>query len=515
MNKRLPLKMTRMAIAASLLPLSQFISALPSALCTADITSFTQTDGCLIPAPEGAPETADIGVKIYPPITVNNPEIATHVTSALDKVVVFVDGYGMDGEFNYPQKDSRMMGINDEASILHILPGVAGTETVQDYSNQIQSVISTLNQHRSALTSPSPMAVIGFSLGGIASRHALRTMEVENIDHQVGLYVSHDAPHTGVHVPQSVQNVFPMVDEYVQEITPWATGVSTLLAGPTDEIKKLLSGARNQVQGAISTGYDSAIFKQLLVNSIHTDGSPYREFHEEMKELGYPISNNIRKIAISNGTVATEQTGFGDDDLVVDFAVQEGGSNTYARNEIKLYKSKPNQKSIHMDIKLKVTIVSPPQPCWWWPFPWGNCMMAGSSSVKSPNKPKSHTAGSDVLALDDVPGSSVNQIGNFTYQMTKLAQGAYYVKSPFYDADGLVDLVPGDNSIEWSFIPTGSAIGLPIDSSSDSIQTAIDEGTTPFDLVIVSTTEEGNIKHESMDKIVLLKDEIRAFLSLN
>jgi hypothetical protein len=41
---------------------------------------------------------------------------------------------------------------------------------------------------------------MGESMGGILGRIALKQLENEGFDHQIGLYVSYDAPHKGAYV---------------------------------------------------------------------------------------------------------------------------------------------------------------------------------------------------------------------------------------------------------------------------------------------------------------------------
>ena len=46
-----------------------------------------------------------------------------------------------------------------------------------------------------------PNVVLGYSMGGLIARYALRKMEIDGILHQTNTYVSYDTPHLGAHVP--------------------------------------------------------------------------------------------------------------------------------------------------------------------------------------------------------------------------------------------------------------------------------------------------------------------------
>ncbi|MET9710280.1 esterase/lipase family protein [Nocardiopsis alba] len=50
-----------------------------------------------------------------------------------------------------------------------------------------------------------PLAVGGFSMGGLVSRYALAKMETEGREHQSRLYFSYDSPHSGAWVPIALQ----------------------------------------------------------------------------------------------------------------------------------------------------------------------------------------------------------------------------------------------------------------------------------------------------------------------
>ncbi|AJT70159.1 esterase/lipase family protein [Streptomyces chattanoogensis] len=49
------------------------------------------------------------------------------------------------------------------------------------------------------------LLVGGFSMGGIVTRYALARMEMQRMDHRVGVYVSFDSPHRGAWVPIGLQ----------------------------------------------------------------------------------------------------------------------------------------------------------------------------------------------------------------------------------------------------------------------------------------------------------------------
>jgi len=50
-----------------------------------------------------------------------------------------------------------------------------------------------------------PLAVGGFSMGGLVTRYALASLEHQQVDHQTALYWSYDSPHRGAWIPIALQ----------------------------------------------------------------------------------------------------------------------------------------------------------------------------------------------------------------------------------------------------------------------------------------------------------------------
>jgi len=50
-----------------------------------------------------------------------------------------------------------------------------------------------------------PLAVGGFSMGGLVTRYALANLESQRLDHQTALYWSYDSPHRGAWIPIALQ----------------------------------------------------------------------------------------------------------------------------------------------------------------------------------------------------------------------------------------------------------------------------------------------------------------------
>ncbi|MFJ1840911.1 esterase/lipase family protein [Streptomyces sp. NPDC088146] len=74
--------------------------------------------------------------------------------------------------------------------------------SILDNSKTAQAAIMQAVAERQGDT---PLAVGGFSMGGLVTRHALAKMESQDIDHQTALYFSYDSPHRGAWIPIALQ----------------------------------------------------------------------------------------------------------------------------------------------------------------------------------------------------------------------------------------------------------------------------------------------------------------------
>ncbi|MFF8918487.1 esterase/lipase family protein [Streptomyces sp. NPDC015032] len=74
--------------------------------------------------------------------------------------------------------------------------------SIPDNSKTAQAAIARAIDERRGDT---PLAVGGFSMGGLVTRHALAAMESQDVDHQAALYFSYDSPHRGAWIPIALQ----------------------------------------------------------------------------------------------------------------------------------------------------------------------------------------------------------------------------------------------------------------------------------------------------------------------
>ncbi|WP_406252596.1 alpha/beta hydrolase [Streptomyces atratus] len=129
--------------------------------------------------------------------------------TGLVRPVIFADGFNTgpsELEFSW-----QIMEFGDYALISElrrrghdvILLGFhERSASILDNSRTAQAAIMHAIAERQSDT---PLAVGGFSMGGLVTRHALAKLEMQRIDHRTALYFSYDSPHRGAWIPVALQ----------------------------------------------------------------------------------------------------------------------------------------------------------------------------------------------------------------------------------------------------------------------------------------------------------------------
>lgn len=136
-----------------------------------------------------------------------------------------------------------------------------------------------------------PNVVMGFSMGGLVARYALRKMELANKPHHTWKYISVDSPHRGANIPVGYQAMLRHVG-----------GLQFKLLGST-----AFSARRDVKQvGQALQALNSKAARQMLIYYVGDDGtsinsSEYTRFMEEYHALGMP--RLCQNVAITNGAL--------------------------------------------------------------------------------------------------------------------------------------------------------------------------------------------------------------------
>lgn len=150
-------------------------------------------------------------------------------------------------------------------------------EYIQANAYTLINVIETINRLRDSNSDPA--VIIGHSMGGLVARYALKTMENNNKIHNVGTYVSYDAPHMGANVPMGLLYGFHGLLKFLDD----KDVIDYLVKKYTDVEKLIQIGKR--------FAYSTAT-QQMLVDYIDPTGSKNNSVHfqwqTELDNLGFP-----------------------------------------------------------------------------------------------------------------------------------------------------------------------------------------------------------------------------------
>ncbi len=170
-----------------------------------------------------------------------------------------------------------------------------GTDYIQRNAYVLEEVIKWVNQKKAANGSSEPNVVLGQSMGGLIARYALKDMEDNNLDHDTSIYVSHDAPHQGAHIPMGL---LYMARHIAKQF------ISTPLGG----IEIPLESGSDVGLATVSEILDAPAIKQMLINNVNSSLNPDNTFHDnwqtELKNMGYP--QQTRNISLSNASHCAE-----------------------------------------------------------------------------------------------------------------------------------------------------------------------------------------------------------------
>ncbi|MGV8834726.1 esterase/lipase family protein [Cellvibrio sp.] len=156
--------------------------------------------------------------------------IAYSNDGVLDKPVIIVEGYDPTDSlfpnhyFNAGFNQLLMNGVNNNGGNgrdLFIVNLPHGASKISENAAFLQKIIVEIN---GAKVGNAPAVVIGYSMGGLVARKALKNMELSGINHKTSIYVSYDAPHLGANAPLDIQGT---VDGLVDKLDDYVAGYTS------------------------------------------------------------------------------------------------------------------------------------------------------------------------------------------------------------------------------------------------------------------------------------------------
>ncbi|WP_040279308.1 T9SS type A sorting domain-containing protein [Psychroserpens damuponensis] len=170
-----------------------------------------------------------------------------------------------------------------------------GTDFIQRNAFVLEAVIDWVNTNK---TGNAQNVVLGQSMGGLIARYALRDMENNSEDHDTNLYISHDAPHQGAHLPPGILHMGRHVaHEFLQT--------------PLGNINIPVEGVGNLGLATINDLLDAPAINQMLISGVNSssnrDDTVHTNWQTELNTMGYP--QQTRNIALSNASHCAEPQG--------------------------------------------------------------------------------------------------------------------------------------------------------------------------------------------------------------
>lgn len=285
------------------------------------------------------------------------PSITSHVyfgkdngvkRSQLKRPIIILEGFDLTNETGRDdiyerliinkkevnQIDFAQVLINKGYDIIIVDYG-NGKDFIQNNASCIENLINHVNTNKVGLNKT---VLLGASMGGIVAKYALLSMENKNIDHQVSCYISFDSPHQGANIPFGVQRFLAFFSRYDNTASDNYEGLTSFAA------KQLLINHQsasdnyihikereNQCSSYNPFCEDHYVTEKVFIVKEHE----YRtQLRNELIALGnYPTLNNIRNVAISNGSsfggYLSSQKGENDNYLGTNTRIIEWDNNSW------------------------------------------------------------------------------------------------------------------------------------------------------------------------------------------
>ncbi len=396
------------------------------------------------------PGNEDFEIRLYPPSPAH-VRTPLGIQNAVNRAVVFVHGYGVANTTLPPIfSEDGSEGVIDAwraagISVIAMAPGSSGTDRVEDDALALRDALELLYDYRTS--TDYPLVIIGHSMGGLAARIALAQLEADAVEHGVALYVSYDAPHSGVNVPQGMQQLKVKLDEWAAmteadfiAIDPGWEGVFNL-AGHVD-----LSTALDPDSIAGVPDPTSIQAQQMTLQAVVWP-EEHAAFMSLLDDVGFP---EVRMIAVSNGNthgIPNTQTVSAGGSLFY-FTGAKGNSAASVRGTFEVFTDSPGARCFASHVY------------------YDGFFRNHDGGRRNANTP------ADITLMDHLSGGTLDYAGEMLAVAASVA-GSFH--EPTYRG-------AADSAIP--FVPTSSALALPVSTADADIAGIVAAGGTPFDEVI-------------------------------
>ncbi|MCQ2139607.1 MAG: hypothetical protein MJZ09_04455, partial [Bacteroidales bacterium] len=165
--------------------------------------------------------------------------------------------------------------------------------------------------------------IMGYSMGGLIARYALRTMEMEGRPHEVSSYISYDSPHFGVNIPLGAQYA---INDLLYGINVFGVDVNNIWRVVGSFNNAFGDGSIAHYYDLIQKYINATSVKQMLINYVgpdmRIDNSVHEAWQSELESMGFPTGDPgypMLKLAVSNGGINEVDTSQNFVDVDLDF----------------------------------------------------------------------------------------------------------------------------------------------------------------------------------------------------
>lgn len=149
-------------------------------------------------------------------------------------------------------------------------------------------------------------------MGGLVARYCLRTMEMNNVIHGVDKFISIDSPFLGANTPVGFQKLVEDLSDV--------------------DFINIFNIAQGDLNDAITT-LNAPASKQMLLRYKGQDPhADYTSLQNTFSQIGFPNQNNIKNIALvngsNNGTAQSPIGNFSPGDMLFKFEAYSGILNS-------------------------------------------------------------------------------------------------------------------------------------------------------------------------------------------
>lgn len=208
----------------------------------------------------------------------------SYTNSILDKPFFVLEGFDPYNEFVIDDLYDKLgyAGLRDslfdEGYDLVLVNYVNGSDYIQRNAFALEELIKYVNNLKNVnCLNTYENVIMGFSMGGLVARYALKDMENRSENHDTRLYISYDSPHRGANVPIGYQQL--VKEMYDFQYLGWTI---------REEIP--------EIEYAYSIMISPAAIQMLMVRAFSSN-----TFINELAQLGMP--QQCRNIALANGSM--------------------------------------------------------------------------------------------------------------------------------------------------------------------------------------------------------------------